>query len=183
MRAISFVLVTALIGCATEDVEPTDDGDDVDVDGKLDSPDSADIIFSFRWTDTKNQWGIPGSFVAEGRRPGFGTHASLSRFDMHNTLVAAGPDFRQGLIDSFPTGNADVAPTILSILGVKPKMRMDGRVLEEALIHGKEPAAPVQKTIRAEADTGVYQWSQHLKFSTIGNQIYFDEGNGEPILK
>ena len=137
-----------------------------------------DLVVSLRWTDDKNQYGAPGLVTSEGGKKNDGTHASLSRFDMHNTLVAAGPDFRQGFIDALPTGNADVAPTILSILGVKPKIRMDGRVLEEALIHGKEPPAPMQKTIRAQADVGVYQWNQYLRFSTIGSQIYFDEGNG-----
>ena len=52
---------------------------------------------------------------------------------MHNTLIAAGPDFRQGIVDDTPSGNVDVAPTILKILGAKPPPTIDGRVLSEAL--------------------------------------------------
>ena len=33
-----------------------------------------------------------------------GTHVSLSRFDLHNTLIAAGPDFREGFINQTPSG-------------------------------------------------------------------------------
>ena len=36
---------------------------------------------------------------------------------MHNTLVAAGPDFRAGVRDPLPSANTDLAPTILWILG------------------------------------------------------------------
>ncbi len=65
-------------------------------------------------------------------------HATLSRFDMHNTLVAAGPDFRQGWTDETPSGNVDLAPTIAAILGLQPDEAMDGRVLSEAF---REPPA------------------------------------------
>src|SRR5205814_3715407 len=74
-------------------------------DARLDSPDAADIVFSFRWSENKNRWGIAGSFVGEARKPGYGTHASLSRFDIHNTLVAAGPDIRAGFVDELPSAN------------------------------------------------------------------------------
>src|ERR1051325_6680708 len=70
-----------------------------------------DLVVSLRWTDDKNQYGAPGLVTSEGGKKNDGTHASLSRFDMHNTLVAAGPDFRQGFMDALPTGNADAAPT------------------------------------------------------------------------
>lgn len=54
-----------------------------------------------------------------GGKRGAGTHASLSRFDMHNTLVANGPSFRRGYLDQFPSGNADVTSTILALLGLR----------------------------------------------------------------
>ena len=44
-----------------------------------------------------------------GRKPGQGTHATLSRYDMHNTLVASGPDFKAGWRDALPSGNVDLA--------------------------------------------------------------------------
>ena len=67
------------------------------------------------------------------RAAGKGTHATLSRFDMHNTLIAAGPDFKRGETNDLASGNVDLAPTILQILGIKPPQKMDGRILSEAM--------------------------------------------------
>ena len=64
-----------------------------------------------------------------------GMHGSFSPFDVHNTLVAFGPDFREGIKDALPTGNVDVAPTVASILGLNLP-RADGRPLLEALRNG-----------------------------------------------
>ena len=37
-----------------------------------------------------------------------GMHGSFSPLDVHNTLIAYGPDFREGFKDPLPTGNVDV---------------------------------------------------------------------------
>ena len=80
-----------------------------------------DVVMAFRWDASKNQFGVPGMIDADWQRAaGKGTHATLSRFDMHNTLIAAGPDFKPGETDDLPSGNVDLAPTILQILGIKP---------------------------------------------------------------
>ena len=143
-----------------------------------------DVVLSMRWSAEKNQYGAPGFLISDGGKKGDGTHASLSHFDMHNTLVAAGPDFRAGFLDELPTGNADVAPTILAILGISPPQAMDGRVLNEALT-GDSTATPhaETKTIDGNRDLGVFRWHQYLKFTMIGDRIYFDEGNGGLIGK
>jgi hypothetical protein len=62
-------------------------------------------------------------------------HGSFSPIDVHNTLIAYGPDFREDLVDSLPTGNVDVAPTVASILGLSLP-HADGRPLLEALRNG-----------------------------------------------
>jgi len=147
-------------------------------DARIDSPDSADIVFSFRWRDDKNPWGAPGTFVAEGRKPGFGTHASLSRFDIRNTLVAAGPDIRAGFIDELPTANVDIAPTILHLLGITPPEARDGRILREALA-GVKWDAPVPERTVLEARTA--SWRQYLHLTKLGKWTYLDEGNAENV--
>ena len=151
-------------------------------DVRIDSPDSADIVFSFRWTDARNRWGIDGGLIAEVKKPGFGTHASLSRFDVRNTLVAAGPDIRAGFVNELPTANVDVAPTILRILGIVPAESLDGRVLNEALV-GAEWEAPRLETKIVEANASVAgrEWRSYLKFTQLGDHTYLDEGNaGSP---
>jgi len=99
---------------------------------------------------------------------------------MHNVLVAAGPDFRRGFVDEWPSGTADVAPTVLWVLGLNPPATMDGRVLREALTEARPTARqPKQKTLEAAADFDAGRWQQYLKCTTLGTQVYFDEGNGE----
>jgi arylsulfatase A-like enzyme len=139
-----------------------------------------DIILSLRWCAETNTYGAPGLMTTMGGTSGKGSHASLSRFDMNNTLVAHGPDFKRGLINDMPSGNVDVAPTILWLLGVKAPPTMDGRVLHEALAHSTiKPPKPQTKTIEAPRDIGLFHWQQYLKFSSVGTTRYFDEGNGQ----
>ncbi len=151
-------------------------------DAKIDNPHAPDVVMAFRWNDSKNQFGTPGMIDADWQREaGKGTHATLSRFDMHNTLIAAGPDFRRGQTDDLPTGNVDLAPTILHILGIKPPQEMDGRVLSEAMVNGDQVPAGRKtetKTIEAKKDFAAGSWRQSLRISRVGSTIYLDEGNG-----
>jgi predicted AlkP superfamily pyrophosphatase or phosphodiesterase len=146
-----------------------------------------DVVMAFRWNDSKNQFGVPGMIDADWQRAaGKGTHATLSRFDMHNTLIAAGPDFRRGRTDDLPTGNIDLAPTILRILGIKPAQRLDGRILSEAMVN-VDPATTgpksETKTIDAVKDFPSGTWRQSVRMSRVGSTIYLDEGNGQFSLK
>jgi arylsulfatase A-like enzyme len=151
-------------------------------DAKIDNPHAPDVVMAFRWNDSKNQFGTPGMIDADWQRAaGEGTHATLSRFDMHNTLIATGPDFRRDQMDDLPTGNVDLAPTILHILGIKPPQEMDGRVLSEAMVNVDQvPAGGKTETkmIEAKKDFAAGTWRQSLRISRVGSTIYFDEGNG-----
>ena len=143
-----------------------------------------DVAVSMRWTAETSEHGPPGMLtVAEGTK-GHGSHGSLSPFDLHNTLVAAGPDLKRGFVNDLPSGNVDVAPTILSILGVSPPSQMDGRVLVEALVQQNElPPKAAQQTLEASRDLGFLTWHQYLKLTRVGSAVYYDEGNGEARLK
>ena len=118
--------------------------------------------------------------ISDGGTKGKGTHASLCRYDMLNVAVACGPDFKSGYVNEVPSGNIDIAPTVLHILGVKPKTLLDGRVLTEALVDGGAEPTVETKNLEATRDIGIFRWRQYLKYSQVGNAIYFDEGNGEP---
>ena len=144
--------------------------------------DAPDVVMAFRSTDLQNQFGVTGEIDADWQRAaGKGTHATLSRFDMHNTLIAAGPDFKRGQTDDLPTGNVDLVPTILQILGIKVPHQMDGRILSEAVAAPTSllPAPkPEAKSIEARKDFPSGTWRQTLKISRVGSTIYLDEGNG-----
>ena len=152
---------------------------------RIDTPDAPDIVVSFRWTDDKNDAGVPGSDPTDGffgARQGI--HSTLSPFDMRNTLVAAGPDFRRGWIDEFPSGNVDLAPTILHVLGVASPERMDGRVLAEAMVLTATNIAPMEvRMLDASCDSSNSVWHQYLRVTQFGDTTYFDEGNGYTVPK
>jgi arylsulfatase A-like enzyme len=103
---------------------------------------------------------------------------------MHNTLIAAGPDFRRGETDDLPTGNIDLAPTILQILRIKAPQQMDGRTLFEAMANLNTPAAKAEtKTIEAANHFPSGTWRQSLRISRVGSTIYLDEGVGAFTLR
>ena len=152
-------------------------------DAGIDSPAEADVVMSMRWRSDKinREGAMPGMLLIEGKsyKTGQGMHGSLSRFDMHNTLIASGPDFKAGFKSETPSANSDVAPTVLSILGIKAKEEMDGRVLEEAFT-GAPAEGPKVETSTMEAKRDLEDkkvWQQYLKVSKVGKQIYYDEGN------
>lgn len=136
-----------------------------------------DVEMAFRWTENQNQFGATGMIDADWQRAaGKGTHATLSKFEMHNILIAAGPEFRNGLTSDLPSGNVDLAPTILAILGIKSGP-MDGRVLSEAMTNAPSWKSEIQ-TIEAAKKFPTGIWRQHLTISRVGSTVYFDEGNG-----
>jgi hypothetical protein len=95
-------------------------------------------------------------------------------------LIAAGADFCHGKASDLPSGNVDLAPTILRILGITARQQLDGRILSEAMINIDAPTLkPETKTIEATKDFGSRLWRQTLKISQVGSTIYLDEGNGE----
>ncbi len=105
---------------------------------------------------------------------------------MHNTLVAAGPDFREGLASELPSGNIDVAPTILKILNLTPAAPVDGRVLWEALRKirpGGEAGAPKTDRAQAERDFERSHWRQYLQTTRYDGVSYLDEGGAKSEKK
>lgn len=143
---------------------------------------SPDFVVSLKWSPDKNEFGAPGLLYAGSK--GTGTHGSLSRYDMNNTLVATGPDLKRGMINDTPSGNIDLAPTVLDILGIKQPAPMDGRVLKEAFSSYDGPAPQVkQEKLEATRKIGFMKWSQYLKTSEVDGAIYFDEGNGVSELE
>jgi hypothetical protein len=144
-----------------------------------------DVVIAMRWVDEKNELGTPGLVIADGGTRGKGTHGSLSPYDAHcNILVAAGPDFKKGLINDTPSGNIDLVPNVLWILGINPPKPLDGRVWHEALAASDAPSLKVEsETLKATREMGLFRWQQYLKVSKVGPTVYFDEGNGEQVAK
>ena len=136
-----------------------------------------DLAMSFRWDSRKNAAGYAGYAFSTGGAPELGQHGSMSRHEMRNSLFARGGSFKSGVRIESPTGNIDLAPTILRLLGIDGGAAMQGRALREALVDG----APVEwqtDTHRAERRIGDGAYRQHITLSRVDGTSYVDEGNG-----
>ncbi len=92
-----------------------------------------DIVVGYTYDEHATVQGMPGiEFQGVYGHISRGMHGSFSPVDVHNTLLASGPDFRERFTDTLPSGNVDVAPTIAKILGIGLP-QADGRPLLEAL--------------------------------------------------
>ena len=137
-----------------------------------------DLAMSFRWNSLANAAGYNGYAFSTGGAPELGQHGSMSRHEMRNVLIARGKRFRSGARIQSPTGNTDIAPTILHLLGIDGGTAMDGRILIEALADGADGVEWRTHTHRAERrlPDGVYR--QRIAISSVGATTYVDEGNG-----
>jgi arylsulfatase A-like enzyme len=150
------------------------------------SPDGPDVMISMRWIADRNDAGTPGMMISDAYvyGPGQGLHGTIGRYDMHNTLVAAGPDFRSAVVDRLPSGNVDIAPTVLWILGVKQPKSMDGRVLGEAMWDTNVKLKSYEPThLEASRESEKSVWRQYLDVSEVNGVRYIDEGNGYQTAK
>jgi arylsulfatase A-like enzyme len=106
-------------------------------------------------------------------------HGSSSPWDVHNTLIAAGPDLKAGLTIDTPSGNVDFAPTLLTLLGAAIPSSMEGRPLEEAFVTGKPLNADAVSTREQSAATadGAYTVTGTYSILRSGGREYryFDQ--------
>jgi hypothetical protein len=110
------------------------------------------ILYSPDWTDAANQFGMPGAVTSNG----VAGHGSSSPWDIHNTLMAAGPDLQRGIKSDVPTANVDLAPTVLKLLNLSAPPSMEGRVVSEAFVNGPRPDPHGTATVRAQTADGSY---------------------------
>jgi len=147
----------------------------------IETPDAPDVVVAMRWMDLVSQTGMPGMMISSSVKyqAGQGHHGSLGPSDMHNTLIASGPDFKRGYVDTLPSGNVDVAPTVLWLLGVKQSKPMDGRVLAEAM-RDCDIAVPTPLVQKQEVELRFSDaiWRQYLRTISMGSTFYCDQGNG-----
>lgn len=144
-----------------------------------DTANSPDVMAALHWNDKSNTAGVRGAIVADaGRAVARGSHGSIGVSDVHNTLLAAGPHFRRGAVDEAPSGNIDLAATMLHILGVTPTQKLDGRVLAEAMTGTAAIPEVLTETIKATRTFPAGEWQQRLLLSRVGESTYLDEGDG-----
>ena len=141
----------------------------------------ADIMFTLRWSDEKNRFGVAGTQtihsesregVLEGDASG---HGGLSPYAVRNTLILSGPAFRRGVDIDAPAGVVDITPTALALLNITPKdASFDGRVLREAFADNHAGAAVMDGngTARKPDAYGI-----DVRVSGVGDRWYVDQAS------
>jgi len=107
---------------------------------------------------------------------GQGMHGSFSRADTANAMAALGPDFKRRFVDAAPAGNPDVGRTIARLMRLEERLESShpegerGRVLEEALVGGHDPA--IRRGIERSAPA--HGLSTVLVYEEVGGERYGD---------
>jgi arylsulfatase A-like enzyme len=142
-------------------------------------PRAPEITMSFQWNGLLNRAGYGGHVYSTGGRAGQGQHGSMSRHELRNVLIAWGPSFKRRCTVPAPSGNTDLAPTVLRILGIDNPVQMDGRVLEEALLGGPrvDRVDWSGEIYNAERRSTRQVYRQQIKVSMVGETVYVDEGS------
>jgi hypothetical protein len=133
-------------------------------------PRSAEILVSANWNADKNEAGYAGKTTNSG----VAGHGTSSPYDVHSTLIAAGPDIREHAISDVPTSNADLAPTLLRLLGLKIPSTMTGRVIEEAMRNGPAIASLTIERATETVKTPDGGYTLTAYFSKAAGQTYLD---------
>jgi arylsulfatase A-like enzyme len=131
---------------------------------------AADILVSANWTHNKNDAGYAGTTTQKG----VAGHGTSSPYDVHNTLIAIGPDFRERAVSTAATGNVDIAPTLLQLTGLPVPRSMAGRVITEGLRSGSvvDTARAWRTTETVKSADGGYELTFH--YTVVADRRYFD---------
>ncbi|MFN8524240.1 MAG: alkaline phosphatase family protein [Chloroflexota bacterium] len=132
-----------------------------------------DVACAMAWDHGENEHGLKGRSAGADSKY-LATHGGISPWEITNTLIMAGPGLKQGLASSLPSGNIDVAPTLLHLLGISPPAGQHGRILTEALADGPNPASISAESRIIRAARPGYRQEAH--FSSVGNTTYLDYG-------
>jgi arylsulfatase A-like enzyme len=135
-----------------------------------------DLLFTFPWTSDANAFGMAGTDLASisgGAKLYAADHGSMSPWNVRNTFLAWGADFKKRATVGTPVGNVDVAPTILSLLGLTDGGALDGRVLAEALDGGPDPERCAVETRVHIVEAGPYRAA--IQVSDVEGRRYVDK--------
>jgi len=142
-----------------------------------------DIVLTFPWSSAKNSFGVQGTDYVVARATGpltgtAGNHGSMSPWNVRNTFLAWGPDFKRGVTIRTPSSNVDLAPTLVALMNLDKDVdlaRFDGRALQEAFADGPdEEKVPVQvRTYFVETAGGNYRAA--LQVAELERQRYIDK--------
>jgi hypothetical protein len=141
-------------------------------------PRAPHLLISPQWSHATNEHGIAGTVEL----PGIAGHGGDSPYDIHNTLIAFGPDFARETRITTPTSNVDLAPTLCALQSLEIPESMQGRVLGEAF-RNPIPAGDVtvkSEVYQAEFAGGSYSLEGH--WTMLNGNSYYDQGKASRTM-
>ena len=145
----------------------------------LGGPRAPVLSMSFGWDSRVNASGYAGHAYSTSLGPGQGQHGSMSPHETRNVMFARGPSFAQSAVIDTPTGNTDIAPTILHLLGLPGGEAMAGRVLTETLRGGPDGVEWQTETHQGARETPAGRYTQTIQVSLVGSTLYLDHGSSD----
>ena len=113
------------------------------------------------------------AMISNFAQQGQGHHGGFGRAETFNFMAAVGPSFKAGFVNTMPVGNMDVHPTIARIMQLPREARgtLTGRVLEEALVNGRQARVSVKTMQSKPGPTGL---RTVLRYQEVRGVRYFD---------
>jgi len=142
-----------------------------------DHPRNADVGFTLRATDSSVQHGpaLDQCIFAAHIPVGGGMHGGLNKGELSTVLAAQGPAYRAGYTSETPCWLPDIAPTILTTMGLGLE-GTSGRPLVEALA-GDTPGFGVAPDVQIRVLSASHKGhEQHLRQWVIEGQTIVDCG-------
>ncbi len=142
-------------------------------------PRAPEVSASLQWNGAPNPAGYPGHVISTGGTAGQGQHGSMSRQELNNVLFARGPSFKKRCTVTAPSGNTDLLPTALRILGIESPLATEGRVLSEGLSGGPrvDRVEWSREIYNAERESANRVYRQQIQVSLAGDAFYVDQGS------
>jgi phosphonoacetate hydrolase len=102
----------------------------------LDHERQPDLVYVLRSSNDPDPFGFPGlGRISGGGIPvGGGMHGGLNRHELNTALLLSAPGVSAGAIDESARGIIDIAPTILTLLGVPLAATMIGQSLTQPVL-------------------------------------------------
>lgn len=142
-----------------------------------DHPRNADIGFTLRSSNSSDQYGpdLDQCLFATWIPVGGGMHGGLNKGELSTILAAQGPAYRTGFASDTPCWLPDIAPTILTTMGL-PLEGTAGRPLVEALA-GDAPGFGIAPDVQTRTLSATHRGhEQHLRQWVIDGQTIVDCG-------
>ncbi len=140
-----------------------------------------DIVLTFPWSSSKNAFGLPGTDYSNSARATgpinstASNHGSMSPWDVHNTFIVWGVDFKRGASVRIPASNVDVTPTLLALKGVGDTKNLEGRVLLESLNGGPDEEQIPETTRIYTSETADGKYKAVIAVTEVEHQRYIDK--------